>query len=60
MPSLPYRLSKLPIVIGGLGGGGGYGFAVNNETGEQTFMKVTMGEWGLGLGTRGLRQCLCV
>jgi lipid-binding SYLF domain-containing protein len=47
-----YRLSKLPIVLGGLGGGGGYGILVNNRTDEKVYMKVTMGEWGLGLGTR--------
>jgi hypothetical protein len=47
-----YRLSKLPIVLGGLGGGGGYGVLVDNRTEQQTFMSVRIGEWGVGVGTR--------
>jgi lipid-binding SYLF domain-containing protein len=47
-----YRLNKLPLVIGGFGGGGGYGVLIDNQTEERVFMKVTMGEWGLGIGTR--------
>jgi hypothetical protein len=47
-----YRLSKLPVVLGGLGGGGGYGVLVDNRTEERTFMSVRIGEWGVGVGTR--------
>lgn len=47
-----YRLSKLPMILTGIGGGSGYGVVIDNETGQQTFLKVTIGEWGAGLGTR--------
>lgn len=47
-----YRLSKLPVVLSGIGGGGGYGVAVDNRTDEKTYMTVQMGEWGVGMGTR--------
>jgi hypothetical protein len=47
-----YRLTKLPVILTGIGGGGGYGLAVDNRTGEKTYMSVQMGEWGVGMGTR--------
>ena len=36
----------------GIGGGGGYVVVIDNETGEQTVLKVRIGEWGVGVGTR--------
>jgi hypothetical protein len=48
-----YRLTKLPLFpLGGFGAGGGYGVLIDNRTERQVFMKVEMGEWGWGLGTR--------
>lgn len=47
-----YRLTKLPVILTGIGGGGGYGVAVDNATDEKTYMSVQMGEWGVGMGTR--------
>ena len=47
-----YRLTKLPVILTGIGGGGGFGVAVDNGTGEKTYMTVQMGEWGVGMATR--------
>ena len=38
--------------------GGGYGVAVNNKTGEKTYMKMGSGGVGLGLGAKDYRQVL--
>jgi lipid-binding SYLF domain-containing protein len=38
--------------------GGGYGVAVNNATGERTYMKMGTGGIGLGLGVKDYRQVL--
>ena len=37
------------------GGGGGYGVAVNNSSGEKTFMQMAQGSAGLGLGVQDIR-----
>jgi len=38
--------------------GGGYGVAVDNSTGERTYMKMALGGVGLGLGAKDYRQVL--
>lgn len=38
--------------------GGGYGVAVNNETGRKTYMKMGSGGVGLGLGAKDYRQVM--
>ncbi|MCF7957137.1 MAG: hypothetical protein K9M57_01675 [Phycisphaerae bacterium] len=35
--------------------GGGYGVAVDNATGKRTYMKMTLGGFGLGLGVKDYR-----
>lgn len=49
-----YRASKLPVILSGIGGGAGYGVATDTSTDENTFMKVSKLQWGVGLGTREL------
>lgn len=41
-----------------VGGGGGYGVVVNNDTGNKTYMKMATGGVGLGLGAKDYRQFL--
>ena len=41
-----------------VGGGNGYGVAVNNESGEQTFMKSSTIEGGPGVGVASYRSVL--
>jgi len=38
--------------------GGGYGVAVNNQTGERTYMQMGSGGLGLGIGAKDYRQVL--
>jgi lipid-binding SYLF domain-containing protein len=49
-----YRVSKLPLILGGLGGGGGYGVVTDNRGQEKYFMRMRKTEWGWGMGTREL------
>jgi lipid-binding SYLF domain-containing protein len=39
-----------------VGGGGGYGVAVDKTTGRKTYMKVSSGGVGIGLGAKDYRQ----
>ncbi len=41
-----------------VGGGGGYGIAVDNATGKQTFLRLAKGQAGLGLGVESVRAVL--
>lgn len=41
-----------------LGGGGGYGVAIDKTTGRKTYMKATAGGVGFGLGAKDYRQVL--
>ena len=41
-----------------LGGGQGYGIAVDNRTGQETFMRMATAGAGPGLGVRDMRQVL--
>jgi len=47
-----YRASKLPVVLSGIGGGGGFGMARDMQSGHLTYMKLQKVQWGVGLGTR--------
>ncbi len=38
-----------------IGGGGGYGVAVNHSTGQRTYMKMAQIDIGLGLGVQDIR-----
>jgi len=38
--------------------GGGYGVVVDNSTGQRTYMKMTLGGVGFGLGVKDYRQVL--
>jgi lipid-binding SYLF domain-containing protein len=38
--------------------GGGYGVAVDNSTGQRTYMKMALGGIGFGLGAKDYRQVL--
>lgn len=48
------QLVKVPI----LGGGSGFGVAVNNVTGEKTFLQMTRLDIGGGLGIRNVRPTI--
>jgi lipid-binding SYLF domain-containing protein len=41
-----------------VGGGGGYGVAVDGKTGDKTYMKMTEGNVGIGLGAKDMRMLL--
>ena len=45
------KFMKIPIV----GAGSGYGVAINNKTGEKTYLKIVRFDVGSGLGTRSIR-----
>jgi lipid-binding SYLF domain-containing protein len=47
-----YSSGKLPIVLGGLGGGAGYGVAVDQADDSRTYMKVQKVNWGWGMGVK--------
>ncbi len=47
-----YTSGKLPIILGGLGGGAGYGVAVDPSEDERTYMKVQKLNWGWGMGVK--------
>ncbi|MCH7224825.1 hypothetical protein [Haloferula sp. A504] len=47
-----YTSGKLPIVLGGLGGGAGYGVAVDPSDEARTYMKVQKLNWGWGMGVK--------
>ncbi len=47
-----YSSAKLPLILGGIGGGSGYGVAVDNSDKARTYMKVQKVNWGLGMGAR--------
>ncbi|GEM_PF-3347650 len=48
-----YRSSKMPLLLGGFGGGGGYGVMLENERHEQpTYLSLDKTVWGGGMGTR--------
>ena len=41
-----------------IGGGGGYGVVIDKTTGRKTYMKVSSGGVGFGLGTKDYRQVM--
>lgn len=45
------KITKIPLV----GAGGGYGVAINNKTGEKTYIKMTRLDLGGGWGARTVR-----
>jgi lipid-binding SYLF domain-containing protein len=47
--------SNVNALVFFLGGGGGYGVAVNNSSGEKTYMQMAQIEVGLGLGVQDVR-----
>ena len=47
-----YASAKLPLILTGIGGGSGYGVAVDNADKSRTYMKVQKFNWGLGMGAR--------
>ena len=47
-----YSSAKLPIILGGIGGGSGYGVAVDKSDESHTYMKVQKINWGVGMGAR--------
>jgi lipid-binding SYLF domain-containing protein len=48
------KFAKIPIV----GAGSGYGVAINNKTGEKTYLKIVRFDIGGGLGTRSVRPVI--
>ncbi|MCI0499443.1 MAG: hypothetical protein L0Y36_07160 [Planctomycetales bacterium] len=48
--------SNANVMVLFAGGGGGYGVVVDKATGAKTYMKMSMGEVGLGLGAKDYRQ----
>jgi lipid-binding SYLF domain-containing protein len=47
-----YSSAKLPLILSGIGGGSGYGVAVDKSDKSHTYMKVQKFNWGLGMGAR--------
>jgi len=48
-----YASGKLPLILGGLGAGSGYGVAYDNaKTEDRTYMKVSKYNWGFGMGVK--------
>lgn len=47
-----YSSGKLPIVLGGLGAGGGCGVAVDPRDSSRSYMKVQKLNWGWGMGVK--------
>jgi lipid-binding SYLF domain-containing protein len=47
-----YSSGKLPLILGGIGAGAGYGVAVDQGDDSRTYMKVRKLNWGLGMGVR--------
>jgi lipid-binding SYLF domain-containing protein len=45
------KVGKYPII----GTGGGYGVAIHNQTGEETYFEITEFDVGAGLGVRSVR-----
>jgi lipid-binding SYLF domain-containing protein len=48
------KFTKIPIV----GAGSGYGVAINNKTGEKTYLKIVRFDIGSGLGARSVRPVI--
>ena len=48
------KLTKIPLV----GVGAGYGVAVNKQTGERTYLKMSRFDLGMGIGARALRPVM--
>ncbi len=48
------KFTKIPIV----GAGSGYGVAINNKTGEKTYLKIVRFDIGSGLGARTVRPVI--
>ncbi|HSQ84434.1 MAG TPA: hypothetical protein VLM43_06875 [Desulfobacterales bacterium] len=48
------KFTKIPIV----GAGSGYGVAINNKTGEKTYLKIVRFDIGSGLGARSVRPII--
>lgn len=44
-----YKSGRLPFWLTGLGGGSGYGVAVDNADEDRTYMKVSKFNWGMGM-----------
>ena len=47
-----YSSGKLPLILGGLGAGRGYGVAVDGESADRSYMKVQKINWGWGMGVK--------
>ncbi len=45
-----YTSGKMPLILGGLGAGSGYGVAIDGD--ERTYMKVQKLNWGWGMGVK--------
>lgn len=48
------KITKIPI----FGAGSGYGVAINNKTGEKTYLKMVRFDIGGGLGARSVRHIM--
>ncbi|WP_295803293.1 hypothetical protein [uncultured Microbulbifer sp.] len=45
-----YTSGKMPLILGGLGAGSGYGVAVDDD--QRTYMKIQKLNWGWGMGVK--------